>query len=81
MIQRDKRPPGEIEAVIRHIFNERDSWWAKTGNIQTPLKFRRRNKDGILYYDMMLREMKINNKKKDDEIPEIWTPGYEKPKQ
>jgi hypothetical protein len=61
MLEKDKRNPLEIEKVIYHIFDETSSWWAQTKNVRSPAKFRQRDKQGTLFYDIFLQEM---NKKK-----------------
>ena len=63
MLALDKKQPKEIAEIIRHLFkvNERGewaSWYGENRIIQSPAKFRKTNKDKILYYNLLLDEQK-----------------------
>ena len=63
LLNLDKRPLDQVRAIVDHVFNASVSWWAQTGNIQSPAKFRKRNADGVYYYDVILKEMNGAKKK------------------
>lgn len=57
MLRIDKRPMEEIKKVIEYTVVKGRSWWANTQNVQSPVKFRNRDVNGIFYYDRFLSEM------------------------
>jgi len=63
MIIADHRPPAEIEKILDHMTDITKSWWAETENIRSPLKLRKRNRDKVMYYDIILSEMQRPKKK------------------
>mgnify|MGYP001346206412 CR=1 FL=1 len=58
LIHTDNRDPTEIGLLVEHCFDIERSWWARTRNIRSPAKLRRRNPEGVYYYDVILEEMK-----------------------
>lgn len=61
LINIDKRTKKEIAKVCE--FARNDTFWIK--NFLTPLKLRKKSKEGVNYYDMILEQMK--NLKNDEE--------------
>ena len=53
LVAYDKRPPEQIAAVCK--WARQDSFW--TTNFLSPLKLRRRNDDGVKYFDVFLAKM------------------------
>lgn len=58
LIRTDNRDPAEISQLVEHCFNGERSWWARTRNIRSPVKLRKRNPEGVYYYDVILEEMR-----------------------
>jgi DNA-binding Lrp family transcriptional regulator len=53
MVRLDKRDPGEIERVWQ--WARGDEFWAP--QFQSPLKLRKRNREGVTYYDVFLAKL------------------------
>jgi hypothetical protein len=53
LIRLDKRDPGEIERAWQ--WARGDQFWAS--QFQSPLKLRKRNRDGVTYYDLFVARM------------------------
>jgi hypothetical protein len=56
LVRLDKRTPEQIKAVSR--WARADSFWSP--NFMSPLKLRKRNRDGTQYFDVFTEKMKTN---------------------
>lgn len=69
LLNLDKCPRDEVLQLIDFCFDKERSWWAQTRNIRSPTKLRKRNKEGIYYYDIILDQMRQLTKGQEEEIP------------
>jgi len=64
----DKYSEGNILFIVKH-FRQEGNWWRDSGNFQTLLKLRKKNKEGVKYiemFDSILMKHKPNEKDRFD---------------